>query len=340
MKTNFFRMLVGSLVAVLMCAAMGRAQTVTGTVTGTVTDTSGAVVPGAHVVAHNMDTGVDSKATSDSGGLYRIGFLPIGRYQVTINAQGFGQETIPEFHLEALQTTTFNVTLKPGSTSTTVNVSAAAPILNTNDPTLGSTMTANAIQNMPLNGLDFSALTLYVPGSVTTAGTGGTTSIERSTYYTDTVNINGNRAQANNFTLDGIDMNETFNNLISYSPAPESLQEIRVVTANAPADYGNVNGGDVVSILKSGTNSFHGSAYGYVQDYRMNANSWSNDHANPIIPVDPYSQAQFGGAFGGPILRDKLFFFVDYLGSRYHKGGTGQASVFTSAMRGGHFRPA
>ena len=337
MRTNFFRMLVGSLVAVLMCAAMGRAQTVTGTVTGTITDSSGAVVPGAQVVARNMDTGVDSRATSDSGGLYRIGFLPIGRYQVTINAQGFGQETIPEFHLEALQTTTFNVTLKPGSTSTTVNVSAAAPILNTNDPTLGSTMTANTIQNMPLNGLDFSALTLYVPGSVTTAGTGGTTSIERSTYYTDTVNINGNRAQANNFTLDGIDMNETFNNLISYSPAPESLQEIRVVTANAPADYGNVNGGDVVSILKTGTNSFHGSAYGYVQDYRMNANSWSNNHANPIIPVNPYSQSQFGGALGGPILRNKLFFFVDYLGSRYHKGGTGQASVFTSAMRGGDF---
>ncbi len=337
MKTNFFRMLVGSLVAVLMCAAMGRAQTVTGTVTGTITDSSGAVVPGAQVVARNMDTGVDSKATSDSRGLYRIGFLPIGRYQVTINAQGFGQETLPEFHLEALQTTTFNVTLKPGSTSTTVNVSAAAPILNTNDPTLGSTITANTIQNMPLNGLDFSALTLYVPGSVTTAGTGGTTSIERSTYYTDTVNINGNRAQANNFTLDGIDMNETFNNLISYSPAPESLQEIRVVTANAPADYGNVNGGDVVSILKTGTNSFHGSAYGYVQDYKMNANSWSNNHANPIIPVNPYSQSQFGGALGGPILRDKLFFFVDYLGSRYHKGGTGQASVFTSAMRGGDF---
>jgi hypothetical protein len=151
------------------------------------------------------------------------------------------------------------------------------------------------------------------------------------------VNINGNRAQANNFTLDGIDMNETFNNLISYSPAPESLQEIRVVTANAPADYGNVNGGDVVSILKSGTNQFHGSAYGYVQDYRLNANSWSNNQARPVIPINPYSQAQFGGAFGGPIKRDRLFFFVDYLGSRYHRGGTGSASIFTQDMRNGNF---
>jgi Carboxypeptidase regulatory-like domain len=337
MKTNFLRMLVGSLAALLVCAELGRAQTVTGTVTGTITDSSGAVVAGASVVAHNMDTGVDSTAKSDAAGVYRISFLPIGPYQVTVTATGFNRETVPEFHLEALQTTSFNVTLTPGSLSTTVHVSDAAPILNTNDPTLGSTFTANTIQNFPLNGLDFSALTLYVPGSVSTAGTGGTTSIERSTFYTDTVNLNGNRAQANNFTLDGIDLNETFNNLISYSPAPESLQEIKVVTANAPADYGNVNGGDVVSILKSGTNSFHGSAYGYVQDFRLNADSWTNNHNNPVIPTNPFSQAQFGGTFGGPIKRDKLFFFVDYLGSRFHKGGTSTASVFTQAMRGGDF---
>jgi hypothetical protein len=117
-----------------------------------------------------------------------------------------------------------------------VNVSEAAPILNINDATLSGTFTTNTIQNSPLNGLDFSALTLYVPGSVSTVGTSGTTSIERSLSYTDSVNLNGNRAQANNYTLDGIDLNETFNNLIAYSPAPESLQEIKVLTANSPAD--------------------------------------------------------------------------------------------------------
>jgi hypothetical protein len=331
------RMLIGSLVAVLVCGAVGRAQTVTGAVTGIITDQAGAVIVGATVVAHNMDTGVDSAATSDSAGLYRIGFLPIGRYQVMVSAAGFGKLTIPTFHLEAVQTATFNVTLAAGSVSTTVNVSTAAPILNTNDATLSGTFTANTIQNFPLNGLDFSALTLYVPGAVSTAGTSGTTGIERSTYYTDTINVNGNRAQANNYTLDGIDINESFNNLISYSPAPESLEELKVLTANSPADYGNVNGGGVVAILKSGTNQFHGSAYGYVQDYRLNANTWSNNQAVPVIPINPYSQTQFGGTFGGPIVRDKLFFFVDYLGSRYHRGGTGQASVFTQAMRNGDF---
>ena len=315
-----------------------RAQTVTGNITGAVTDTSGAVVAGATVMAHNVRTGVDSEVTTNSSGVYDIRFLPIGQYELTVKANGFTTQTVPAFSLEIDQTAKFNVQLTVGSSTQTVTVNAsAAPILNTENATLSGTFTANTIQNFPLNGLDFSALTLYVPGAVNTQGTSGTTQIERSTYYTDSINLNGNRAQANNYTLDGIDINETFNNLISYSPAPESLQELKVLTANSPADYGNVNGGGVVAVLKSGTNRFHGSAYGYLQDYKINANTWSNNHADPIIPVNPYSQTQFGGTFGGPILKDKLFFFVDYLGSRYHKGGTGQASVFTQAMRNGDF---
>src|ERR1700723_3902289 len=335
MKTNPLRKLVACAVALLMCTAFGRAQTVTGTITGVVTDQSGAVIPGAHVVAVNTDTGVNSSATSNSAGVYRIGFLSIGRYQVTVEAIGFGTQNIPAFQLEAVQTATFNVKLSPGMVSATVNVSDAAPILNTNDATLSSTFTANTISNFPLNGLDFSALTLYVPGAVNTTGTSGMTSIERSLQYTDTPNVNGNRAQSNNYTLDGIDMNEPFNNLISYSPAPESLEEVKVVTADSPVDTGNVNGAGVFSILKSGTNHFHGSGYGYEQDYRLNANSWA--HGNEDLPTSPFSQAQFGGTIGGPILHDKLLFFADYLGSRYHTGGIGTASVLTAAMRGGDF---
>jgi Carboxypeptidase regulatory-like domain len=323
--------------AALFCTPAMHAQTVTGNITGNVTDASGAVVPGAKVVAHNPDTGVDSAATSNAAGQYRISFLPIGRYQVTVDAPGFSEETVPIFQLEALQVATFNVKLAVGTTATTVTVSEAAPILNTNDATLSGTFTTNTIQNFPLNGLDFSALTLYVPGAVSTVGTSGTNSIERSTSYTNSINLNGNRAQANNYTLEGIDLNETFNNLIAYSPAPESLQEIKVLTANSPADYGNVNGAGIVSVLKSGTNQFHGSVYGYLQDYRINANSWTNKHANPIIPINPFSQSQFGATLGGPIKRDKLFFFVDYLGSRYHNGGTAQTSVFTQAQRNGDF---
>jgi hypothetical protein len=314
------------------------AQTVTGSVGGTVTDSTGAVVPNAQVTAHNTATGVDTQATTNGAGIYSIRFLPIGVYEVTVQAAGFATAKLPSFALEVDQTVKFDAHLKTGGATTTVDVQGdVAPILNTNDPTLGTTFTANTVRNIPLNGLDFSALTLYTPGTVTTYGTQGPTSIERSTNNSDIPNINGNRAQANNYTLDGIDLNETQNNLIAYSPAPESLQEIRILSANSPADYGNVNGGGVVSVLKSGTNQWHGSVYGYTQNANYNANSWSNNHANPVVAINPFSQSQFGGTFGGPIKRDKLFFFVDYLGARFHQGGLEQDSVFTSAMRGGDF---
>jgi hypothetical protein len=337
MKMNFLRLLGAYIFVLLICIPMAMAQTVTGSITGEVSDPTGAVIPGAQVVAHNLDTGVDTATLANAVGFYRIEFLPIGHYQVKIAAPGFTTATLPSFTLEVLQTATFNVKLTVGNSATTVDVSAAAPILNASDPTIASTFTSNTIENFPLNGLDFSALTLYVPGAVDTGGTAGTTSFERSTQYTDTPNMNGNRAQANNYTLEGIDMNETYNNLISYSPAPAALEEVKVVTADSPVDYGNVNGAGVVTILKSGTNHFHGSAYGYVQDYRLDANSYQNGLTNPVTAINPYSFSQFGGTIGGPILKNKLFFFGDYLGSRWHKGGTGQASVMTAAMREGDF---
>ncbi len=334
---KFFQTAIGAAAALLICLPSAWSQSVSAGITGTVTDSTGAVVPQALVTAVNVSTGVSTPVTTNGAGLFHIDYLPIGRYELTVQASGFGTEKIQAFSLEALQTATFNVKLAVGSSTQTVNVSAATPILDTNDYTLSATFTENTISNFPLNGLDFSALTLYVPGAISTYGNTGTTVIERSTYYSDSVNLNGNRAQANNYTLEGIDINETFNNLISYSPAPAALGEVKVLTANSPAEFGNVNGAGVVSVLKSGTNNFHGSAYGYLQDYRLNANSFQNKNQNPIIPNNPYSQDQFGGTFGGPIKRDKLFFFVDYLGSRYHKGGIGSETLLTSKMRTGDF---
>jgi hypothetical protein len=323
--------------ALLWCQPTAWSQSVTAAISGTVTDPSGAVVAGAHVTAHNVATGVDSPTTANGTGVYHIDYLPIGRYTVNVDAPGFNSQAIPAFSLEALQTVTFNVKLTVQGSAASVEVSAFAPILHTDDYTLSGTFSENTIKNFPLNGLDFSALTLYVPGAASTYGNTGTNVIERSTYYSDSVNMNGNRAQANNYTLEGIDMNETFNNLISYTPSPQALAEVRVLTANTPAEFGNVNGAGVVSVLKSGTNRFHGSAFGYVQDYRLNANSWQNNNNTPAIAINPFSQDQFGGTLGGPIVRNKLFFFVDYLGSRYHKGGIGTESVLTDRMRTGDF---
>jgi hypothetical protein len=336
MRTLRIQILVG-FIACVQCALSANAQTVTGGVTGTVTDPSGAAVRGAGVTAHDLDTNVSARTTTNADGVYHIEHLPIGRYEVIVNANGFSAESLPSFSLEALQTVTFNPRLSVQGSTATVEVSSASPILNTQDYTISSTFTANTIANFPLNGLDFSALTLYTPGAVSTYGNTATNVIERDTYYSDSINVNGNRAQANNYTLEGIDMNETFNNEIAYSPSPFALAEIQVVTANSPAEVGNVNGAAVINVLRSGTNHFHGSLFGYLQDYRLNANSWQNKNQSPVVPKNPFSQDQFGGTLGGPILRNKLFFFVDYLGSRYHVGGIGSASVLTAAMRTGDF---
>ncbi|MGA7155438.1 MAG: TonB-dependent receptor [Acidobacteriaceae bacterium] len=327
---------VGLIVSTLF-ALTANAQSVAGGVTGTVTDPSGAAIRGAVVTAHDLDTNVSTPTTTNADGVYHIEHLPIGRYEVIASANGFSNQTLPSFSLEALQTVTFNAKLAVQGATASVDVSSAAPILDTQDYTLSSTFTANTIANFPLNGLDFSALTLYTPGAVSTYGNTATNVIERDTYYSDSVNVDGNRAQANNYTLEGFDMNETFNNEIGYSPAPAALDEIQVVTANSPAELGNVNGAGVVSVLRSGTSHFHGSLYGYLQDYRLNADSWQNKNQTPIVPTNPFSQDQFGGTLGGPILRSKLFFFVDYLGSRYHVGGLGSTSVLTAAMRAGDF---
>lgn len=339
---NSLRMksIVVAMVMAIFTATLSYAQTVTGAISGQVTDESGAVVAGAQVVAHNIATGVDTNATANATGNYSIRFLPIGRYELTITANGFEAQKFPAFSLEVDQTAKLDAKLKVGAASTTTVVEGAvAPILNTNDATLGLSLTNNQIQTIPLNGRNFSSITLFIPGVVTTTptGTSGGQGIERSTQNRDIPNVNGNRSQANNYTLDGIDLNEPTNNLIAYNPAPDAIQEIKVITANAAAEYGNVNGGDVVSVLKSGTNQFHGGAYAFLQNEDLNANSWANNHVNPIIPVNPYTQTQFGGTIGGPILHNKLFFFADYEGAREHTGGTSTASVLTAAMRQGDF---
>ncbi len=324
------------------------AQNTTGSVSGTVTDASGAIVPGASVTVQNVDTGVASSAQANGDGVYSVRFLPIGRYKVIVGAPGFQTQTTSVFTLEINQVTKIDGKLQPGNVQSTIEVNTDAPILNTNDSSLGVTLSTQEIQNLPLDGRNFSSATLYQPGAVITDPTGltGNNAIERETYNSGTVSLNGNRTQANYYTLDGADQNEPQNNLIAYNPAPDSIDQIRVISANPSAQYGNANGGQVVSILKSGTDQFHGSVYGYLQNQNLNANSWANKHqpaitgpggaliANPIAR-NPYTQTIFGGTFGGPILHNRLFFFVDYEGTRRHTGGTATASVLPVAFRTG-----
>jgi hypothetical protein len=337
-----FRHLRTALLGCLLVAAPAMlGQTVTGNITGVVTDPNGAVVSGATVMATNTDTNVVSQTTTNKAGAYTIQFLPIGPYKVSVTAPGFSEADYPPFTLNIDQTVKINAHLKPGTVSTrTVVQGAITPLLNTSNASIGLTLSGKQLQSIPLNGENFSSATLFVPGAISTYGPSGMTgnnAIERSTFLSDIPNINGNRAQANNYTIDGIDNNENENNLIGYNLAPQAIQQQKIITSNAPAEYGNVNGGDVLLVMKSGTNQFHGQAYIFFQNQNMNANSWGNKHNTPIVPRNPYDQTQFGGTLGGPIKHNKLFFFVDYEGARQHTGGTGTASLLTPAMRQGDF---
>lgn len=315
------------------------AQTVTGSIAGVVTDPSGAVVVGASVSAQNTATGVTTAAQTNSAGVYTIRLLPIGSYTLTVEARGFNVSKVEPFSLEIDQTAKIDIALKITAAETAVVTETAHPILDTTDSTLGNTLTTTEIENIPLEGRNFSSLTLYQPGAVDTDPTGlnGNNAIERNTFNNGVVTINGNREQANNYTIEGADNNEPQNNLIAYNPAPDAIAEVRVVAANANATYGNANGGAVVTILKSGTNNYHGSVYDFLQSQILDANSWGNEHNVPIIPKNSYTQNIFGATVGGPIIKDKLFFFADYEGVRRHTGGKATASLLTPAMLKGDF---
>jgi hypothetical protein len=330
------------LLCILLLACIpGAAQTVTGTIRGTITDSTGAIVSGAKVTATNVATGVVTTATSNQTGEYSIRFLQIGQYKLNVEAAGFQTASYGPFPLEIDQVAKIDIPLTVGAASTTVTVSEeTVPILQTENATNGETFTENTINSVPLNGRDFSQLTVFTPGAVSTGyGTYGmvsgssSNSSERSTNASNEANVNGSRQQSNNFLLDGQEINENLNNTIGYSPSPDSLDQIRVISSNANAEFGNVNGGEVVMVTKSGTNSFHGSAFGFLSNDNLNANTWVNDQSG--TPKAAYTQTIFGGTIGGPIIKDKLFFFADYEAFRYHSSGQSQFSVVPAAFRTG-----
>lgn len=319
-------------------AAAAVAQTVTGSIRGAVTDPSGAVIPNAKVTARDLSTGVSTSTITNQAGEYNIQFLPIDTYTVTVSSPGFRTTSIGPFHLEIDQTVKVDAKLQVGNTSTTVNVSSStAPLLQTQNASLGTTITRRTLQTLPMNGLNYQFPSLFVPGAVlpTVSSMASSDGNERNVDWYGVPSFNGARGQNNDYIMDGIEINETLNNYSAYNPAPDSIQEMRIITGNANAEYGNVSGGAVLVVTRSGTNHYHGSAYEFFQNNDMEANSWANNFSG--IPLTPFTQNQFGATFGGPIIKNKLFFFGDYEGFRYHTGGTGVATVATAKMRTGDF---
>ncbi|QMV18443.1 TonB-dependent receptor [Granulicella sp. 5B5] len=326
--------------AALLAAGAAYGQTITGTVRGVVTDQSGAAVPEARVTAVNVNTGVQTSTTSDRTGTYNIQTLAIGTYRVTATRKGFEVSSTNPFSLEIDQIAKVNLKLQVGEVSTTVDVAAdSGTILQTEDASLGTTITANTLESMPLPGQNFSAATVFVPGAVlpTYGSLGSTQGTERDTSFASSTqpSFNGNRMQTNNYIFDGTDINEPLQNTIAYNPAPEAIGQMRVITGNPDAEYGNVNGGEILAVTKSGTNKFHGSAYAFYENQDGTANTWSNDYNK--IAKGVFHQNLFGGTIGGPVFKNKLFFFADYEGFRQTTAGTSVISLPTPRMRTGDF---
>jgi hypothetical protein len=331
-----FRTALCSLLMLFVSCSIALAQTITGSVTGTVTDSTGASIGAAQVTATNVDTGVGTSTTTNGDGLYVIRFLQIGHYKISITAQGFGSATVGPFNLEVGQEAKIDGKLKLGSVSSAVEVTTAAPILNAENPSTGTSITAQQATELPLQARNFSTLTTLVAGAVATTPANAN-NVGRPTYNSGFF-VNGNREQSNNYTLDGVDINDAIDNYINYSPNVDAIGEIRIISGNATAEYGNANGGQVVMVTKSGTNSFHGNAFWLLENNNLNANSWSNKHTadrSTIGPVPSLNRSIFGGTLGGPVFRDRLFFFVDYQGARQHSSSTEFDSVATAAMRNG-----
>ena len=191
--------------------------------------------------------------------------------------------------------------------------------------------------NLPLASRNYVQLTLLAPGAVSTDpssfnngnNTGG---------YGGRPLINGNREQANNFLLDGMDNNQVSDNLLGYTPAPDAIQEFNLITNNAPAEFGNFEGGIVNATIKSGTNAFHGDVWEFFRNDKLNANSWSNNLQYPVLPKQKIRWNMYGGTLGGPIIKNRLFFFADYQAQRFDIPSSAAANtMFTAAERGGDF---
>jgi hypothetical protein len=303
--------------------------------TGRVTDPSGSPVPGATVTARDQDRGTTWPATTNEDGIYAFPRIPNGTYGLKVEASGFKSWSHAAIALEINQRGRVDVVLQLGQVSESVEVVADAALLQTETTQTGVVLGSATMDDAPLISRNVIELTLLIPG---------VTATDPSTFISGTRAdasggrpfVNGNREQANNFLLDGIDSNQISDNLAPYQPSPDALQEMKVITGNASAEFGNFQGGVINMVIKSGTNQFHGNLFEQFRNDKLNADSWSRNWSG--LKRAPLRWNQFGGTLGGRVVRDKLFFFVDYQGLRQATPTSLTTStVFQVAWRNGDF---
>src|SRR5438874_573179 len=316
--------------------ALAAAQAVTGTILGRVTDGSGAIVPGVTVTLTNTGTKLTRVVTTDTNGEYTAPSLPTGDYSVAAEIPGFKSVTMSNVDLGVDQHVRIDIKLEVGALSETVTIQAMSPLLQTSSSELGTTVTNQQIEALPLNGRNFVNLTRTVPGvlrGIPGSNIDGAGSL--AWRASASFSANGQRTRDNNFMLDGVDNNETWLQTVVIFPSVDALDEFKLQTSTYSAEFGRSLGGVVNLQIKSGTNAFHGSAFEFHRDDAFDANNFFNNRAGR--PKPDFKQNQFGGTLGGPVFKQKTFFFGSYQGHRESQGQTFLSTVPSLAMRRGDF---
>jgi Carboxypeptidase regulatory-like domain len=307
------------------------AQT-TATLSGTASDEAGAVLPGAVVTLKNVETGLTRTAKTNDQGLYTVSFLPVGTYSLTVEHQGFQGKTLSGIILQVDQKARVDITLSVAATAATVTVNAEAPLVNTASSDLGEVIENKRIVDLPLNGRQFSQLILLTAGATSGSIQGGVASGFQ--VGGAMVSVNGARANQNEFTLDGVSITDDLFNTLNMSPSVDAIEEFKVQSGLYSAETGQEGGAHVNIVLKSGTDKFHGSLFEFLRNDKLDAKNFFD---RPDRPIPAFRQNQFGFTFGGPIRKDKSFFFGNYEGLRIRQAITAVTSVPPASLRLGDF---
>jgi hypothetical protein len=341
-SSSIFRIRISGYVAVAcLCfvfalAQHASAQVDEGSITGTVTDSSGAVVPNAQVTLLNTDQGITVQTRTGPSGSYTFSPVRIGHYNVTVTAQGFAKTTQTNLTLNVAETLQVNIQLKVGQTSETVQITEAPPLLQTQEASTGQVISGRETEDLPLNGRNFTFLAQLG------AGMQSPEADTRGNAASGAFSANGERPAQNNYLLDGIDNNSDnvdFLNGTNYVilPPTDAIQEFKVQTADFSAELGRAAGAVLNATVKSGTNSLHGDVWEFFRNDKLDAANWFEDNSSTPTKGE-YRFNQFGGTGGGPIIKNKIFFFGDYQGTRRVQGTSFTSTVPTPTEQSSHFQ--
>ncbi len=303
-----------------------------GTISGTVKDSTGAVLPAAKIEILNEDTGISRTTTADASGRFTVPALSLGKYRVTASAQGFQSAVRSGIVLTVGSEAVANFELQVGAVSQTVEVTAETPLVEATTSTMGSLVDERSIRQLPLNGRSYDQLSLLEPGVIGLGASGSSsTSFDYGTGAR--FSVAGARMAANSFMLDGTDINDHANatpgGAAGSNLGVDGIREFKILTNTFNAEYGRSTGGVISAVTRSGTNELHGSVFEFIRNSALDARRWADRE------VPPFRRNQFGGAAGGPIQKDKTFFFGTYEGLRQGKGAGAPSFVPTVAAKNG-----